>query len=57
MLKQFQFKEKDSEIKPNLQHLVNVTKDFTISNMKKTDLRGYVSAFFINYIIINTNDI
>ena len=56
MLKQFQFKEHGSKIKPYPQHLVNVIKDFTIINMKKTVLKGYVDTFFVDYVIINTKN-
>ena len=33
------------------------SKDFTIDNTKKTGLIGYITAFYVNYIIIDTNDI
>ena len=56
MLKQFQFKENGSEITPYPQHLVNVIKDFTIINMKKTVLKGYVHTFFVDYVLINTKN-
>ena len=56
MLKQFQFKEHGSKIKPYPQHLVNVIKDFTIINRKKTVVKGYVHTFFVDYIIINTKN-
>ena len=56
MLKQLQFKENGSEIKPYPQHLVNVIKDFTIINMKKIVLKGSVHTFFVDYIIINTKN-
>ena len=56
MLKQFQFKENGSKTKPYPQQLVNVIKDFTIINMKKTVLKGYVHTFFVDYVIINTKN-
>ena len=56
MLKEFQFKEHGSKIKPYPQHLVNVIKDFTIINRKKTVVKGYVHTFFVDYIIINTKN-
>ena len=37
--------------------LGNISKDFTINNMKETGLKGYVHAFSVDYDIINTNDI
>ena len=57
MLKQFQFKEKDSEIKLYPLCLGNVTKKCTISDIKKTGIKGYVHAFSVDCNIINTNDI
>ena len=42
----YQFKAKDSEMKPFPLRLGNISKDFTIDNMKKTRLKGYVHAFF-----------
>ena len=56
MLKQLQFKENGWLIKPYPQQLVNVIKDFTIINMKKTVLKGYVHTFFVDYININTKN-
>ena len=50
-------KAKDSEIKPYPSCLGNISKDFTINNMKKTGLKGYVHAFSVDYNIINTNGI
>ena len=38
----YQFKAKDSEIKPYPFCLGNVSKDFTIDSMKKTGLKGNV---------------
>ena len=38
----YQFKAKDSEIKPYPLFLRNISKHFTIDNMKKTGLKGYV---------------
>ena len=52
MLKQFQFKENGSKIKPYPQHLVNVIKDFTIINMKKTVLKGYVHTFLLIMLLL-----
>ena len=36
----FQFKVKDSEIKPYPSCLVNILKDFTLGNMKKNNTIG-----------------
>ena len=38
--KVYQFKAKNSEIKDYALCLGNVSKDFTINNMKKTELKG-----------------
>ena len=50
-------KAKDSEIKPYPLCLGNISKDFTINNLKKTGLKGYVHFFSVGYNIIDTNDI
>ena len=52
----YQFRAKDSEIKPHPLFLGNIPKGFTIDNMKKTGLKGYVHAFSVDYNI-HTNDI
>ena len=44
------FKAKDSEIKKYPLHLGNISKDFTINNMKKkTGLKGSVELFSVDY--------
>ena len=54
----YQFKAKDSEIKPYSLCLDNISKYFTINNMKKTGgLKGIVQVFSVNYNAIDTNDI
>ena len=52
-----QFKIKDSELKPYPLCLGNILKNFTIGNVKKTGLNGYVLIFSVGYNIIDTNDI
>ena len=42
----YQFKAKDSEVIPYPSWLGNISKDFTIGNMKKTGLKGSVQLFF-----------
>ena len=46
----YQFKAKDSEIKDHALCLGNISKDFTIKNMKKkkkkTELQGIINIFF-----------
>ena len=44
-VKIYQFKVKDSEIKPYPSCLGNISKDFTIDNIKKTDLKENVQFF------------
>ena len=56
-VKMYQFKAEDSKVKPYRFRFCNELKHLTISNMKKTKLKGYVHAFSVNYKIINTNDI
>ena len=56
-VKMHQFKAKDSEIKQYPLSLGNISKDFTIDNMKKTGLKGTVQSFSVDYNPINTRDI
>ena len=42
----YQFKAKVSETKSYPLYLVNISKDFTLSNMKKAGLKGIVQKFF-----------
>ena len=51
-----QFKAKDSEIKPYLLYVGNISKNFTIDNMRKIGLKGSVTVSSVDYII-NTSDI
>ena len=53
----YQFKAKDQEIKLHPLCLGNISKDFTIDNMKKTGLKGSVKFFSVDYRPINTNEI
>ena len=55
--KVYQFKAKNSEIKDYALCLGNVSKDFTINNMKKAGLKGVVKCFFIDFNPIDNNDI
>ena len=52
----YQFKAKDSEIKPYSLCLGNISKDFTIDNVNKTGLKGYVHVFSCDYNVIEIND-
>ena len=53
----YQFKAKKPEIKDYALCLANISKYFTINNMKKTGLIGVVKFFSLNFIPIDTNDI
>ena len=48
---------KDSEIKSYPFCLGNISKYFTVNNMKKTGLKGYVNLFSVDYNILDANDI
>ena len=50
-------KAKDSEIKDYVLCLGNISKDFTINNMKKTGFKRTVNFFSVDFISIDTNDI
>ena len=51
------FKAKDSEIVATPLCLGNISKDFSVDNMKKTGLNGYVYDFSVNYDAIAVDDI
>ena len=51
----FQFKAKDSKINDYTLCLGNISKDFTINDMKKAGLKGSVKAVFVDYSAIDTN--
>ena len=52
-----QFKAKDFEIKDYALRLGNISKDFTINNMKKTLLKAIVKYFSVVFNPIDTNNI
>lgn len=52
-----QFKAKGSERKPYPLRLGNISKDFTVDNMKKIGFNEKVYNFSINYETIDTSDI
>ena len=52
-----QFKAKDSEIKRYPLCLGNISKDFSVDNMKKTGLYRYVYDFSVDYNAIGVDDI
>ena len=51
------FKAKDSEIVASLLCIENISKDFSVDNMKKTGLNGYVYDFSVDYDAIAVDDI
>ena len=51
------FKAKDSEITPYEMCLGNISKDWSIDNMKKTGLKGYVYDFSVDYDAIAVSGI
>ena len=51
------FKAKDSEIKATLLCLGNISKTFSVDNMKKTGLYGYVYDFSVDYDAIAADEI
>ena len=51
------FKAEDSEITPYPLCLRNISKDWSVDNMKKTGLKGYIYDFSINYDAIVVSDI
>ena len=55
--KVYQFKARDSEIKSCTLCLDNISKDFTINNMKKTGLRDIVKLFSVDLNPIDTKNI
>ena len=46
-VKIYQLKAKNSKIKPYPLYLGDISKDFTLSNMKKTRLKGIVKVFLL----------
>ena len=57
MIKVYQFKVKDSEIKDYALFLGNISKDSTINNLTKTGLKEVVTFFTVDVNPIDTNDI
>ena len=53
----YKFKAKDSEIAATTLCLGNISKDFSVDNMKKTGLNGYVDGFSVDYDAIAVDDI
>ena len=51
------FKTKDSEIVATPLCLGNISKDWSVDNMKKTGLNGYVYDFSVDYDAVAIDDI
>ena len=51
------FKAKYSEIKPTPLCLGNVSKDFSVDNIKNTGFYGYIYDFSVDYDAIAVDDI
>ena len=51
------FKAKDSEIVPSPLCLGNISKDWSINNLKKTGFTGYVYDFSVDYNVSDVGDI
>ena len=53
----YKFKAKDSEIVATLLYIGNISKDWSVDNMKKTGFNGYVYDFSVDYDAIAVDDI
>ena len=53
----YKFKAKDSEIAASLLCLGNISKDWSVDNMKKTGFNGYVYDFSVDYDSTGVDDI
>ena len=53
----YQFKAKDSETKPYPLCLAIISKDFTLDNMIKTELKENLKVFSVGYNAIDTSNI
>ena len=53
----YQFEAKDTDIVATPLCLENISKDWSIDNMKKTGLNGYVYGFSVGYDAIVVDDI
>ena len=51
------FKAKDSEVVANPLWLGNISQDFSVDDMKKTGLNGYVYDFSVGHDAIAVDDI
>ena len=53
----FKFKAKESEILPGSICLGNISKDWSVDNMKRTGFTGYVYDFSVDYNATDVDDI
>ena len=53
----YKFKAKDSDIVASPLYLGNISKDWSIDNMKKTVYNGYIYDFSVDYDATDVNDI
>ena len=53
----YKFKAKESEISLGSICLGNISKDWSVDNMKKTGFTGYVYDFSVDYRITSVDDI
>ena len=53
----YKFKAKDSEIVPSPLCLGNISKDWSVDNMKRTGFTGYVYDFSVGYDDIGVDNI
>ena len=53
----YKFKARDSDIVATLLCLGNISKDWSIDNMKKTGFTGYIYDFSVDYDAIAVDDI
>ena len=51
------FKANDSEITPYPLCLGNISKDWSVDNMKKTRFNGYIYNFSVDYNAISVSDV
>ena len=53
----YKFKAKDSEIVATPLYLGNISKDWSVDNMKKTGFNGYVYDFSVDYDATDVKDV
>ena len=53
----YKFKAKDSQIVASPLCLGNISKDWSVYNMKMTGFNGYVYAFSVDYDVTDVDDI